>query len=77
MKKLYTIMSFCWVIFLFLSACGDSSYGLARVVELYDKAAEGQPHYWQTVIHCIENDQRFILEGKVGRVDETYMSSHC
>jgi len=76
MKKLYSIMVFCWVIFLFLSACGDAGYGLARITDVYDKGPEGLPH-WRTVIHCVESDHRYIIEGKVGRIGEVYMSSHC
>lgn len=73
MKKLFLTLSFIFL----LSACGsDVGYGEARITDIYNIGEEGKPH-WQTVIHCIETDRRNIIEGKVGRVGELYMSSHC
>ena len=56
----------------------ERKLGEARIVQVYDlKEGTNLRHDWRTVIQCLETNRRHIIGGKVGYVDDTYMSAHC
>lgn len=81
MKKVFSItLLLSWCIFLFISGCGTSEkkLGEARIVQVYDlkEGIKGR-HEWKTTIECLENGSRHTLQGKIGNVNDIYMSTWC